>query len=132
MRSLKGRIGLIIGCTENPPENAIFPPAEPPISAVASAYTEISSFPYTVSQRPENDAGAHPLDHAAPAPILALSLVLRHSPPHPSNSSGRVSPWARKHISNSGKRVGEPEAVWDYSVCKSRHARGAFEPIVAR
>ncbi len=33
--------------TENPPENAISPPAEPPVSAMASTYKENSSFRYT-------------------------------------------------------------------------------------
>ena len=37
---------MLFRCTENPPENAIFTPAEPPVSAVAFAYTENSSFPY--------------------------------------------------------------------------------------
>ena len=36
--------------TENPPENAIFPPAALRVSAVASGYTENSSFPYTLER----------------------------------------------------------------------------------
>ncbi len=35
------------GYTENPPENAIFPPAALRVSAMAFSYTENSSFPYT-------------------------------------------------------------------------------------
>ena len=37
---------MLFRYTENPPENAIFPLAALWVSAVASAYTENSSFPY--------------------------------------------------------------------------------------
>jgi hypothetical protein len=37
---------MLFSYTENPPVNAIFPPAARRISAVAFAYTENSSFPY--------------------------------------------------------------------------------------
>ncbi len=37
---------MLFRYTENPPENTIFPPAALRVSAVASAYTENSSFPY--------------------------------------------------------------------------------------
>ncbi len=39
---------MLFTYTENPPENAIFLPAALRVSAVASACTENSSFPYTV------------------------------------------------------------------------------------
>ena len=45
------------GYAENPLEHAIFPPAAPRVSAVASAYsayTENSSFPYTRVQIPSH------------------------------------------------------------------------------
>ncbi len=38
---------MVFRYTENPPENAIFPSAAQRVSAVAFAYTENSSFPYT-------------------------------------------------------------------------------------
>jgi len=38
---------MLFRCTENPPENTISTPAALRVSAVASAYTENSSFPYT-------------------------------------------------------------------------------------
>ena len=38
---------MLFRYTENPPENTISTPAALRVSAVASAYTEISSFPYT-------------------------------------------------------------------------------------
>ncbi len=38
---------MVFRYTENPLKTPIFPPAEPPVSAVASRYTENSSFPYT-------------------------------------------------------------------------------------
>ena len=41
---------MLFTYTENPPENAISPPAALRVSAVASAYTENSSFPYTCAQ----------------------------------------------------------------------------------
>ncbi len=37
---------MLFRYTEKPPENAIFPPAALRVSAVASRYTENSSFPY--------------------------------------------------------------------------------------
>ena len=39
-------VPMLFRDTENPPENAIFPPAALRVSALASAYTENSSFPY--------------------------------------------------------------------------------------
>ena len=38
---------MLFRYTENPPENAIFPPAALRVSTMAPAYTENSSFPYT-------------------------------------------------------------------------------------
>ncbi len=38
---------MLFRYTENPPENAFSPPAALRVSAVASGYTENSSFPYT-------------------------------------------------------------------------------------
>ncbi len=38
---------MLFRYTENPPEKAISPPAALRVSAVASAYAENSSFPYT-------------------------------------------------------------------------------------
>ena len=38
---------MLFRYTENPPENAISPPAALGVSAVAFSYTENSSFPYT-------------------------------------------------------------------------------------
>ncbi len=37
---------MLFRYTENPPENTVFTPAALRVSAVATAYTEISSFPY--------------------------------------------------------------------------------------
>ncbi len=41
---------MLFRCTENPPENTIFPPAALRVSARAFGYTEKGSFPYTVSR----------------------------------------------------------------------------------
>ncbi len=41
---------MLFKYTENPPENAIFPPAALRVSAMASAYTENSSFRYTLAR----------------------------------------------------------------------------------
>ena len=38
---------MLFRYTENPPENAVFQPEALRVSAVASRYTENSSFPYT-------------------------------------------------------------------------------------
>ncbi len=38
---------MLFRCTENPPENTIFPPAALRVPAMAFAYTENSSFPYS-------------------------------------------------------------------------------------
>ncbi len=40
---------MLFRYTENPPENTIFPPAALRVSARATAYTENSSFPYTLN-----------------------------------------------------------------------------------
>ena len=40
---------MVFRYTENPPENAIFPPAGLRVSAMAFSYTENSSFPYTLN-----------------------------------------------------------------------------------
>ena len=42
---------MLFRYTENPPENAIFPPVALRVSAVAFSYTENSSFPY-IRRRP--------------------------------------------------------------------------------
>ena len=40
---------MLFTYTENPSENAIFPPAALRVSAMAFSYTENSSFPYTLT-----------------------------------------------------------------------------------
>ena len=47
--------------TENPPENAIFPPAAPRVSAGPSGYTEKGSFPY----RGKTVSGSNPKGEVA-------------------------------------------------------------------
>ncbi len=45
---------MLFRYTENPPENAIFPLAALRVSALAAAYTENSSFPYSRVQSPSH------------------------------------------------------------------------------
>ena len=47
---------MLFTYTENPPENPIFPSAALRVSAVASAHTENSSFPYSVGSCFRKDA----------------------------------------------------------------------------